>query len=107
MSPFMSTLQTAGDAVEETWRLMEVPPLWVVVLILIPGAFGVAYLAYWRESISRAARWTMVTLRALSLLLLLVVLARPVHVRQQQNVIAPEVLLLFDDSGSIDRKSVV
>ena len=104
MSPFMSTLQTAGDAVEETWRLMEVPPLWVVVLILIPGAFGVAYLAYWRESISRAARWTMVTLRALSLLLLLVVLARPVHVRQQQNVIAPEVLLLFDDSGSMSRE---
>ena len=64
MSPFLallqagsgpagaSTRQAAGDAVQETWRLMDLPALWVVVLILIPGALGVAYLAYWRESIS-------------------------------------------------------
>ena len=107
MSPLLALLQSpaaAGDTVQETWRLLELPPLWVVVLILIPGAVGVAYLAYWRESISSGARWTMVTLRALSLLLLLAVLARPVHVRQQQNVIAPEVLLLFDDSGSMSRE---
>ena len=73
----------AGDAVQETWRLMDLPALWVVVLILVPGAFGVAYLAYWRESISSGARWTMVTLRALSFLLLIAVLARPVHVLRQ------------------------
>ena len=103
-TPAAPLAEAAGDAVQETWRLMDLPAMWVVVLILIPGAFGVAYLAYWRESISNRARWSMVTLRALSFLLLITVLARPVHVRQQQNVISPEVLLLFDDSGSMSRE---
>lgn len=94
----------AGESVQETWRFLELPPLWVVVLVLVPGALAIAAAAYWRESLSPRTRWTLITLRFLSLMLLLAVLFRPVHVRQQQNVIAPEVLLLFDDSGSMSRE---
>ncbi|MEM8709453.1 MAG: VWA domain-containing protein [Planctomycetota bacterium] len=90
-----------ADAIEETMRFLEMPALWIVALILIPGAIGIAALAYWRESLTTRMRWTLVTLRALSFLLLLAVLFRPVFVRQEQSVIAPEVLFLFDDSGSM------
>ncbi len=94
----------AGDAVSESWRFLELPALWIVVLVLIPAAFAVALIAYRKETLRPRMRGTLVTLRFLSLLLLLFVLFRPVHVRQQQNVIAPEVLFLFDDSGSMSRQ---
>ncbi|MEM6569495.1 MAG: hypothetical protein AAF957_13865 [Planctomycetota bacterium] len=93
-----------GDAVRETWRFLEMPAPWVVVLLLLPGAFAVASLAYWKESLTKKMRWSLVGLRFASLLMLMLVLFRPVHVRQQQNVISPEVLLLFDDSGSMSRQ---
>lgn len=90
-----------ADAVQESWRFLEVPPLWVVALILVPGAFAISALAYWRESIGTRMRWSLITLRFLSFMLLLGVLFRPVFVRQEQSIIQPEVLILFDDSGSM------
>ncbi|QDV08581.1 hypothetical protein Poly30_41340 [Planctomycetes bacterium Poly30] len=90
-----------ADAVQETWRFLEMPAPWIVALILVPGALAIATIAYWRESLSRRMRWSLVTLRALSFLLLLAVIFRPVFVRQEQSVIQPEVLFLFDDSGSM------
>lgn len=93
----------AQDAVQESWRFLEMPAAWIVVLILLPGAFGVAAFAYWREALSKPMRWTLISLRFLSLLLLLAVLFRPVHVRQEQSVQPPETLLLFDDSASMAR----
>ena len=100
----MALLQDPTDAVRETWRFLELPQLWIVVLVLVPGAFAIATLAYWKESLTPRMRWSLVALRFLSLMMLLLVLFRPVHVRQQQNVISPEVLLLFDDSGSMSRE---
>ncbi|MFT7076672.1 MAG: hypothetical protein ACJA0P_002690, partial [Planctomycetota bacterium] len=90
-----------ADAVQETWRFLEMPAPWIVALVLIPGALAIATIAYWRESLSPRMRWSLVTLRALSFLLLLAVIFRPVFVRQEQSVIQPEVLFLFDDSGSM------
>lgn len=92
------------DAVEQSWRFLDLPALWVIALLLIPGAFAISALAYWRESLTTRMRWTLVALRFLSFLLLLAVLFRPVIVQQQQSVIAPEALLLFDDSGSMTRE---
>ena len=90
-----------ADAVQETWRFLDMPAPWIVALILVPAAVLIATAAYWFESLTTRMRWTLVSLRALSFLLLLAVLFRPVYVRQEQSVIQPEALFLFDDSGSM------
>lgn len=90
-----------ADAVQETWRFLDMPAPWIVALILVPAAVLIATAAYWFESLTTRMRWTLVSLRALSFLLLLAVLFRPVFVRQEQSVIQPEALFLFDDSGSM------
>lgn len=97
-------LQRGSDAVQETWRFLEMPALWIVALLVIPGSAAIATLAYWREPLKPAMRWSLVALRTLSFLLLFAVLFRPVFVRQEQSVLAPEVLFLFDDSGSMARE---
>ena len=83
----MALAQDATGAVRETWRFLEMPAPWVVVLILLPAAFAIAALAYWREPLRPQMRWALISLRFLSLLLLLFVLFRPVFVRQQQLVL--------------------
>ncbi len=102
--PAQAAANTAGEAVQETWRFLEMPAPWIVALFLIPGALAIATLAYWRESVTPRMRWTLIGLRFASFLLLLAVLFRPVLVRQEQSVIDPEVLILLDDSGSMARE---
>ena len=97
-------LERGSDAIQETWRFLEMPATWIVALLIVPGSFAVAAIAYARESLSAPMRWTLVGLRTLSFLLLFAVLFRPVFVRQEQSVIAPEVLFLFDGSGSMARE---
>jgi len=91
----------AAETVATTYRFTELPAAWVVALVLVPGAIGVAWLAYFREPLSSGMRGALVTLRALSLLVLLAVLFRPMLVRQEQSTIAPESVFLYDDSGSM------
>ncbi len=90
-----------GPSVQETWRLLEAPTAWIVVLIIAPLVAWVAWYAYRSESLGRGIRATLISLRAGSLCLLLLVLFRPVQVRSQENVQAPEVLILMDDSASM------
>lgn len=94
----------AGDAVAESWRLLELPPAWVIVLVVLPLAALIAGAAYWREALPRRARAVLAGLRLASFLLLLLVLARPVKVRQQQDVQPAEVLVLVDDSASMAKR---
>ncbi len=102
--PFLAALQAPGsEAQSETWRLIEIPPLWVVILVLVPVVVGVSCLAYWREKLARRPRLVLITLRCLTLALLMLVIFRPVKVEQQENVQAPEVVVLLDDSASMRR----
>ncbi|MEL6429311.1 MAG: hypothetical protein AAFU73_06500 [Planctomycetota bacterium] len=93
----------SSDAVAESWKFLEVPAPWIVALVLVPGSIAIAWLAYFREPVSSRVRAALVTLRALSFLVLLAVLFRPVLVHQEQSVLPPEALFLYDDSGSMAR----
>ncbi|MDA1264162.1 MAG: VWA domain-containing protein [Planctomycetota bacterium] len=95
---------SAGEATRETWRLLDVPALWVIALVVVPGAALIAALGYWREDLKGWSRWTMISLRFLSLLLLAIVLMRPVRVKQQENIVPAEVIVLLDDSASMRRR---
>jgi len=96
--------QDGGEALRETWRLLDVPAPWVITFVLIPGALLVATLGYWREDLRPGSRWTLIGLRLLSLLLLLLVLMRPVRVEAQENVEPAQVAVLVDDSASMRRR---
>ena len=71
------------DTTRESWRLLDVPEPWIIVLILIPAAVLVSSISYWRENLSSGIRATLIGLRLLSIALLLLVLFRPVKVKHQ------------------------
>lgn len=116
MSLFLSLLQSApgGNAetevsaldigVRESLRLLDLPAMWVVVLVLLPLAGLVAWTAYSSESIGKVARGVLVALRVAALGLLLLILFRPVFVQRSEEVRPAEVLVLMDDSASMRRQ---
>ena len=99
-------LQTpaGGEGLRETLRLLDLPPAWVVVLLIVPGCLLLAWLCYSREKLSLAARSVLVLLRLVALLLLCVVLFRPVFVERREEIKPAEVLVLVDDSASMLRQ---
>ncbi len=84
-----------------TLRLLEMPAGWIVLFIIAPLTALVAWYSYRSETLSPAVRGTLIALRAGAITLLLLVLFRPVEVHSQENVQAPEVLVLVDDSASM------
>lgn len=95
----------AGETgTRESFRLLDLPELWVVVLVLLPACALLAWIGYGRESISPRARMVLALLRFASLLALLFVLFRPVFVQRREEVKEAEVLILVDDSASMRRK---
>ena len=76
----------APESLSESLRLLDLPQLWVVVLLIAPLVLLVSIAGYLRETLPRGARNTLIVLRAASLALLLIVIFRPVWVQQQENV---------------------
>ena len=64
-------VSTPQEDTATSWRLLEAPAPWVVVLVVLPLSFAVAWRAYARETLSSGMRTTLVGLRWLSLLALL------------------------------------
>jgi len=94
-------LQRTG--VRESFRLLDAPEPWIVVLVVLPICAGLAWLAYARESVSPRARVVLSALRFSILILLVVVLFRPVFVSRREEIRPAEVLVLVDDSASMRR----
>ncbi len=85
-------------------RLIDLPPAWVLVLVVIPLVFAVCYAGYRGERLSLRARLLLSGLRMGAIVTLLIVLFRPVLVERREDVQKAEVLLLLDDSASMRRK---
>jgi uncharacterized membrane protein len=102
---FLSTaaaeLQRTGT--RESFRLLDAPEPWIVVLLVLPACAGLAWIVYARESVPARARAVLTSLRLLVLLLLVAVLFRPVFVSRREEIRPAEVLLLVDDSASMRR----
>ena len=94
-------LQQTGT--RTSFRLLDAPEAWVVVLLVLPACAALAWIAYARESIGVRARWILTTLRLSAVLLLVAVLFRPVFVSRREEIRPAEVLVLVDDSASMLR----
>lgn len=106
MNAFLALLLAPEGAtgVRETFRLLDLPEAWVVVLVVLPLCAGIAWLAYRSEELATGPRATLVVLRFLALVMLAAVLARPVFVQRREEVRPAEVVVLIDDSASMSRK---
>ncbi len=88
----------------ESLRLLDLPELWVVVLVLFPLGALIAWASYARETLSTGARLTLSLLRLAAFALLALILFRPVFVERSEEVRPAEVLVLVDDSASMRRQ---
>ena len=104
MSVQETLTESAGTGLTESLRLLDLPPSWVLVLVILPALAALTWIGYGRERIGRRARVALMILRSLAFGLLLLVLARPVRVQQREDKQAAEVLVLIDDSASMRRR---
>ena len=87
-----------------SFRLIDLPPAWVLVLVVAPLVFAVCFAGYRGERLALRARLLLAGLRMAAIVTLLIVLFRPVLVERREDVQKAEVLLLLDDSASMRRK---
>lgn len=102
--PGITPSESIGTGVRETFRLLDAPATWIVVLIVIPACALLAWFSYRREPIAPLARLFLAGLRTLAFLLLFAVVFRPVFVERREEVRSAEVVVLCDDSASMRRK---
>lgn len=93
-----------GTGVRETFRLLDAPATWIIVLGVVPACALVAWFSYRKEPISTRARVFLSALRCAAFLLLCFVIFRPVFVERREEVRQAEVVILADDSASMRRK---
>lgn len=100
----VTPVDTVGTGVRETFRLLDAPATWIVVLVVVPACALLSWFSYRREPISPRARLFLSGLRTLAFLLLFFVIFRPVFVERREEVRQAEVVILADDSASMRRK---
>ncbi len=103
----LALLQAAGEAqpgLRESLRLLDLPPAWVVVLVVLPLFLLVTWIGYGRETLSTGMRALLSALRLSAFVLLFLVLSRPVVVERREEVHPARVLVLLDDSASMRRR---
>ncbi len=104
LASILLTQAEEKEGLRESLRLLDLPAAWVVVLVILPLFALVTWIGYGRETISTPMRAVLSGLRLLAFLLLFFVLARPVLVERREEVYPAEVLVLLDDSASMQRK---
>jgi hypothetical protein len=96
--------QAASAGTQSSLRLLDAPPAWVIVLVILPLFAALAWIGYGRESTSTPMRVVLGLLRVGSFACLALVLFRPVREERREEVYPAEVLVLFDDSASMARQ---
>jgi|694.fasta_scaffold01017_2 uncharacterized membrane protein len=93
-----------SEGTRATFQLLDLPELWVVVLLVIPGCLALAWFSYLGQGVPLARRIALASLRGLAFLLLFAILFRPVFVERREEIRPAEVLVLVDDSASMLRQ---
>ena len=96
--------QTDTSVVEEAFRWLGMPDLWVVVLIIVPAVVLFSAFFYRREILvgRDGFRWPLAALRALLLLFVLGMMAQPVRRKTTYETRDSTILVLIDESLSMD-----
>jgi len=106
--PNGSDPSTAGDTttyVDETFRFLNAPPLWVLALVIVPATVAFAWWSYsGLTRLERPTRIILSVLRWLAILACIVLLFQPAFELTKYRKTRNQVHVLIDDSASMARK---
>ena len=107
MIALIQTPQDPGGAlhVEQTFRFLAAPPLWVLTLLIVPGIVLFAWWCYGGMSrLEPRARAVLSVLRALAVAFCVLLLCQPAFEITTWRKTETQVHVLVDDSASMQRK---
>lgn len=100
-------LVAPADVVESSrLEFLSLPPVWVIVLVLVPALIVTARWLYRRERLEGRLPLAPAILRGLSLALVILFLFHPVRSTQKMRVEKPVAALLLDDSASMRERDM-
>jgi len=85
-------------------ELLNMPPVWVLALVVVPAILLFARWLYRRQLASGA--WLPALLRALTLAVLVLFLLHPVRLTQKVAIERPLAVMLLDDSASMRERDL-
>ncbi len=88
-----------------TFKFLDLPPAWIIALVIVPMVLGLCALVYRNEgsTISNRARWICGGLRVLAFAMLFLFLFRPVFETYEVEVEKSVLPILLDGSSSMSR----
>ena len=96
---------SAQTYVEETFRFLQLPPLWVLVLVVLPATVAFAWWSYsGLTRLERPTRVALSSLRWLALLVCCLLLFQPAFETTTYRKTKNQVHVLVDDSASMQRR---
>ncbi len=97
--------QETGIETEESFLFLDLPPLWLVGLVLLPAAVLFAWWCYGGlNRLEPRTRVILATLRGLAIAICLFLLFQPALERVRYTEVQQQVHVLIDDSASMRRK---
>ena len=105
-TPAAGQLAVAAPDIVETTRVefLALPPVWVIVLVILPALFVFSRWLYRRER--GAGSFLPALLRGLALALVLLFLCHPVRSTQRVRVERPVAAVVIDDSASMRERDM-
>ncbi len=101
------SMQRSSEVVESTRvEFLSMPPIWVLVLVILPLLFVYCRWVYVRERERGAGWWIPAALRGLTLALIILFLCHPVRSTQRVRVERPVAAVLIDDSASMRERDM-
>lgn len=103
LGPLCRLLVEGAVKNRRTFTFQDLPELWVVFLVILPGVILFSYFVYRRESgeVPARGRYLLAGVRSGCFLLLFLFLFRPVILTERVREIKPLAVLLLDDSASM------
>lgn len=96
---------SGSEVMDWTVRLTHHPPLWVIVLVVIPWTTALVWWIYKGESLQKSGlRTLLIGVRTTILLLVMAIFLQPVIVHTRSRTEKPSVALVFDNSASMSSK---
>ena len=102
---FQDAAAETSTYVEETFRFLNAPPLWVLALVVLPGSVAFAWWSYsGLKRLEGSTRTLLSTLRWLAIAACLALLFQPAFEITTYRKTRNQVHVLVDDSASMARK---
>jgi hypothetical protein len=104
MSLLALPLLLAAGPEETTLRFKSMPPLWVVIMVIIPAVIGIVWWTYRREGASATTRAKRVLagLRSAAIILILMLLFQPYAETSVKKLVKSHLVVLVDTSASME-----